>query len=332
VCANSKFKSIIYFAGEYKDLFKIIMKKQKRKVHMFNYKYFDKKSIFIIFMLLFSSMCFFSSPLYASSDDKEPPKIGNFAVTNSPSSLISFGQHIVSKNHGIVYFFADYFAGKRRHNTDLIPSLLYGVTDNFSVFFNVPIAASLKYDDNHSSGLEDMFLQTEYAFYSDKTCQYTELATLVANVTFPTGSSKKNPNTGIGTSSFLLGATYNRTYTDWYGFTSPGVILTTSDEGTKYGNQFLYQFGLGRNIFSINSEWTIALLVELNGNYTQKNKIRGTTDPNSGGNVINITPSLWISSNNLILQLGIGVPAVQHLNGQQNKNEYLLAANIGWSF
>ncbi|MDP4154025.1 MAG: hypothetical protein Q8929_00185 [Bacillota bacterium] len=310
---------------------------------MFIRKNFNTNRMFIFFIFLVCSMCFISSPLFANSgkkeppktgnsDKKEPPKTGNFAVSNTPSSLLSFGQHIVSENHGIVYLFADYFAGKKRHNTDLIPSLLYGVTDDFSIFFNVPIAANFKYDNHHSSGLEDMFLQMEYAFYSDKTRHYTELATLVANVAFPTGSTKKNPTTGFGSSSFLLGGTYSRTYTDWYGFTCPGVILTTSHHETKFGNQFLYQFGLGRNIFSIDSEWTVALLVEANGNYTQKNKINGTTDPNSGGNVVNVTPSLWISSNDLIIQLGIGAPAIQHLFGHQNKNKYLLTANIGWSF
>jgi hypothetical protein len=45
-----------------------------------------------------------------------------------------------------------------------------------------------------------------------------------------------------------------------------------------------------------------------------------------------ITPSLWISSEHLILQLGLGLPATQHLYGHQNKKDYLLAANLGWTF
>ena len=297
---------------------------------MFTFRGFPAHSIFGFFSFYFA--CIFNCPLIGSSNNNEPPKVGNFAVANTPSAFLGFGQHIISKNQVQLYLFTDYVEGKRKHNTDIIPQLLYGVTDDFSVFFNVPVAASLKYDAHKSSGLEDMFLQTEYAFYSDKTCRYTELATLVTSVSFPTGSIKKNPNTGLGASSLFIGTTYNRTYTDWYGFASPGVILTTSHEGTKVGNQFLYQLGIGRSIFSLESEYTIALLAELTGYYFQKNKIMGARDPNSGGKVINITPSLWFSTNDLIIQIGIGFPLTQHLNGQQNKNEYLLATNVGWTF
>ncbi len=73
-------------------------------------------------------------------------------------------------------------------------------------------------------------------------------------------------------------------------------------------------------------------MVEADGQYTGKNKINGVKDPNSGGNVLFITPSMWISSNHLILQLGAGVPVIQHLIGTQDKNSYLLALNIGWTF
>lgn len=273
-----------------------------------------------------------SLPLSANTEGTAPPKIGNFAVSITPSSLIGFGQHIIPKNEVDLFLYTDSFVGKKKHNVEIIPQLVYGMTDDFAVTLSVPIAANFKYDKNHSSGIEDMFVQTEYAFYSNKTCHYTELATLVTSVSFPTGSTKKNPNTGLGASAFLLGGTYNRTYTDWFGFTSPGVILTTSHEGTKVGNQFLYQVGLGRNIYSVPSEWTVALMAELTGNYSQKSKVRGLIDPNSGGTLINLTPSLWISSNNLLIQVGVGFPVAYHLNGKQHKNEYLIATNVGCSF
>jgi hypothetical protein len=304
-----------------------------------NFKH--KKIIFIIYLSLF----FLSLPACCKDDscntpkekvDKEesPLNIGNFALQTpqQPGPLLSFGQHIINENQSQFYSFADYFEGKRKHKVDIIPSILYGVTDDFSISFNVPIAANYKENKNHSSGWEDIFLQLEYAFYEDKTATFAEQATFVTSITFPTGSARKQPTTGFSSSSFFLGATFNRMYTDWFGFTSHGVLLTTSDEGTKFGNGFFYQFGLGRNILSVTSELIVSGMIEINGLYVKKDKIRKITDPNSGGNTVYITPSLWVSSKKLIVQLGFGLPATQHLFGNQKRNNYLLAANFGWTF
>lgn len=108
-----------------------------------------------------------------------------------------------------------------------------------------------------------------------------------------------------------------------------GADITTSDNGTKFGNQYLYQFGFGRNILGCKDKLIIALMVDIDGEYSEKDKINGVIDPNSGGNVVYITPSLWVSTKKLIFQLGVGYPIVQDLFGQQNKMNYLLIANLG---
>lgn len=60
--------------------------------------------------------------------------------------------------------------------------------------------------------------------------------------------------------------------------------------------------------------------IEFDGTQTEKNKIQGITDPNSGGNVIFVIPSIWLSSKQWIFQWGIGFPLVQNLNGHQDKS------------
>lgn len=128
----------------------------------------------------------------------------------------------------------------------------------------------------------------------------------------------------------FLGGTYNRTYTDWFVFTSHGVIFPTERQHTKFGNQFLYQFGLGRNLFNKNAKWIYAWMVEVDGQYFARNSMQGVTDRNSGGNIVYVTPSLWISSKQLILQFGVGFPITQHWYGNQNRETYLLASELGW--
>ncbi len=263
----------------------------------------------------------------------EPPKIGNFSLPTSqqPAALFGFGGNIIDKNEIQIYVFADDFYGKKKNTVDIIPSILFGITDDWSIFFNFPFTPRLRSESQHSKGLEDFFVQLEYAFYNKKTETYVDQATVLGNVTFPTGSEKKDPPTGFGSPSFFLGATYYRTWVDWFVFTSYGGVLTTSNHGTKFGDQFLYQFGVGRN-FPSPEGWIFAWMVELDGQYNKKNRIHGSIDPNSGGNAVFVTPSLWFSSKEILVQFGVSFPVNQNLFGKQTKFDYALNLNVGWSF
>lgn len=283
----------------------------------------------VLFVSILSIVFSFCTLIYA---DQEPPKIGNFALPNSqqPSPLIGFGENIIDKDQKQLFLFADDYAGVNEHYVDVIPSLLYGITDNVSIFINAPVAASYQSGNQHSAGIEDAFVQLEYAYYNKTTSTYVDQFTLIANVAAPTGSIQKNPYTGFGSPSYFLGMTFNRTYADWFVFGSPGADLTTAKNGTKFGNSFLYQIGFGKNITNING-WILAWMVEGDGTYTQKNRIRGTIDPNSGGNIVYVTPSIWASTKKLIFQFGAGLPVTQHFNGSQPHSTYLIAANFGWT-
>ncbi len=266
-----------------------------------------------------------------AKEEAAPPDIGNFALPASQQlgPLVSFGQNILLQNQVQLFLFADDYAGVNKHSIDLIPSVLYGITDNLSLFLNMPYAASYEQGSNKSTGFEDAFVQLEYAFYNGSTSCFADQATVVANVTVPTGSIQKNPSTGVGSPSFFLGTTFSRTFVDWYYFVSPGATFTTAKTGTKFGNSYLYQGGFGRNIANING-WLLAWMLEGDGTYTQKDRVQGSLDPNSGGNVIYLTPSFWASTKKLLFQLGAGWAVAQRLNGSQPQNTYLLAANLGW--
>jgi hypothetical protein len=108
-------------------------------------------------------------------------------------------------------------------------------------------------------------------------------------------------------------------------------VLTTADHKTKIGEQFLYQFGLGRNMCSPPG-WIYAWMVEIDGQYNKKNRFHGETDPHSGGNTIYVTPSLWVSSKDILFQFGVSFPINQNLFGKQGKFDYALNFNFAWSF
>ena len=290
-------------------------------------------------MRLLSLFCLMTfSFLYAddtshSKTIQEPPKEGNFSlpISQQPAALVGLGGNIIDAGEIQLYFFADDFLGKKRITSDAIPGILFGVTKDFTLFFNFPVAPAMRDGPYHSRGFEDFFVQAEYAFLNKSTKTSSDQATIVGNVTVPTGSIKKKPPTGFGSPSFFLGGTYYHTTVNWVFFTACGAILTTADKRTKFGDQFLYQLGIERYLPSPKGKIYAAML-EFTGQYNQKNRIKGITDPNSGGNIILVTPSVWYSTKNFLFQFGVSLPVNQNLFGQQRKFNYVLNLNLAWSY
>lgn len=261
-------------------------------------------------------------------------KVGNLAFPPSqqPSPLVSFGQNIINRKQAQAQLVVNEFRGENQYFVNINPAIIYAFTDSLSLFLVAPFAARYRQNNHHSSGPEDSIIQLEYAFYTKAYRTFYDQATIVANVTIPTGSAKKNPPTGIGANSFFIGGTYSRMEINWFYFVSAGGVMTTSSHRTQYGDQVLYQFGFGRRITNT-KEWLFDWMVEFDGTYSWKDRINGKINPNSGGNVIYITPSLWISSNeSLFLQFGMGFPVEQRLFGHQEKIDYALFFNSGWLF
>lgn len=154
---------------------------------------------------------FFFSLIYsicqATESLPEPPKIGNFALPSSqqPAALVGFGGNIIDAGEVQVYFFADDFEGHSKRTIDLMPGVLFGITDTCSIFFNFPYTPAIQDGRGHTSGPEDFYVQGEYTFYNKKTAFYSDEATFVANVTVPIGSALRKPPTGFGSPSFFIG-------------------------------------------------------------------------------------------------------------------------------
>lgn len=283
--------------------------------------------IFIIFLLLFSSL--------RSQEEKkpEPPKIGNFSLPASqqPSTLFGFGGNIIDPGEVQLFFFWDDFEGKRKTAIDFLPNIIFGVNENWSISFFFPFTPKYRDGRDRSSGLEDFYVETEYAIYNKSTYCYTDQATVLAALLVPTGSAFKNPNTGNGSPAVFLGSTFYRTYVCWIFFTNIGALFTTSENRIRFGNQYFYQFGASKN-FRSPKGWIYSAMLELDGQYIQKSRIDGFFDPNSGGSSVFVTPSLWISSKEFIFQFGVSFPVEQNLFGKQNKFDYVLNLDLTWSF
>src|SRR5690349_1693638 len=129
------------------------------------------KRLNCLLLLILSSM---------SAAEEEPPKVGNFSLRTSqqPGPLVGEAENIIDKGQKQLFIFADLLRGPDNYKSDLITSLLYGITDRFSVYVSLPFAPRNKEHHHHSSGWQDVFLQLEYAYYVKQTKAYVDQATI----------------------------------------------------------------------------------------------------------------------------------------------------------
>jgi len=264
----------------------------------------------------------------------EQPPVGNFALPTSqqPGPLIAFGQNVPEKGVLQAFIYGNQVKAEGISFSEIHPSLLYGITDRFSILVELPIAVKYKGLFATSRGVSDLVIQAEGVAYAREKTTKIEEITGVFHIGFPTGSIHKQPPTGLGSPTFFLGFTASHTDLAWYYFTSMGGVITTMYKNIKFGNQFLYQFGLGRNIGYKTDSWILNWLIELDGIYTQRTTVAGITECNSASNVVLVGPSVWFSSKKFIFQGGISAVVAQHAAFIQPKNKYLVSAYIGYTF
>jgi hypothetical protein len=281
----------------------------------------------VIWLIFFSTLA-----LYAREDVSVAT--GNFSLPTSqqPAPLFCFGQTVIDKGDILLYGYIDYLKGTRGSFTEVVPQLYYGITDNLSLGIGVPIAAKFKLNGRSSSGFEDLIVQLEYAFYNNDHPTHGTQLTFVTDVTFPTGSTKKTPVTGLGSPSFFLGLTASYMSTKWYLFASPGYIITTPHNNTHLGNQWLYQWGLGRNIYYVPSKRILTVLLEFFGTQGGLDTLPLKASQRLGGNNLFIGPSLWFATERLVLNAGIAFPAMQKISATNTKHKFLFACEAGWKF
>jgi hypothetical protein len=279
-------------------------------------------------------LIFWCVTLY-SARDPEPKHVfeGNLALHESqqPIPLFCFGQEIIGKGTIQIFGYNDFLYGKRDQAIEVIPSVLYGVTDYCTVSAVIPVAAQLKAFGKSSSGIEDIWLQGEIAWLSKEKKRSVLQSTLIASLFLPTGSDSKNPPTGNGSPSVFLGMTLSNMTTSWNGFISAGGLFAHDNSGKGNGNRFFYQAGCGKNITAIPQRLIVAAMLEMYGTVSSGMSTKTIRGPSFEDNALYIGPSLWCSTPHWTVQAGIIFPVYQKKLPHHHKNYLFTAVSIGYT-
>ncbi|WFU16759.1 transporter [Bradyrhizobium sp. CB3481] len=75
--------------------------------------------------------------------------------------------------------------------------------------------------------------------------------------------------------------------------------------------------------------YTLDLVLELNGEWHDKQRIAGIADPNSGGTTVYLSPGLRVGVDRFSGFVSFGVPVINQHNGVQSKPDYRILTGIG---
>jgi hypothetical protein len=184
--------------------------------------------------------------------------------------------------------------------------------------------------DGDSSGVGDMKVFGMWRFFEEAAT--TSNAGLLFGLSVPTGKDDVTDNQGErfeqefqpGSGSWdpFLGVAYSR------GFGRIGldasVTYTLINEGaqnTDLGDYLSYNLGMAY-AFTPDAQLRWNAVLELNGLWRDKQTIGPETDPNSGGNWVEVTPGVTLSGSSWGAFANFGIPIVNDPNGDQDKHGY----------
>ncbi len=72
------------------------------------------------------------------------------------------------------------------------------------------------------------------------------------------------------------------------------------------------------------------LLLELNGEITDKAVLNGSRRANTGGTEWFVSPGIFWTYRNFAIKSGIQIPVASNLNGTQNPSDYRFKATFEW--
>jgi hypothetical protein len=122
------------------------------------------------------------------------------------------------------------------------------------------------------------------------------------------------------------------------------VLYTVVSEGsqdTDLGDIFDYNFALSYRLgvghpntfFTEPGRFAWDLILELNGEWRDKEEVSGREDDNSGGNIVYLSPGVRLTGGRRwSLAASFGYPVVTDLNGDQVDPDYRVLSNLSFAF
>lgn len=210
--------------------------------------------------------------------------------------------------------------------------------------------------DSHgdAAGVGDLVLLSNWRIHHDEQLDVA----LQAGFEAPTGATRERDRgerlegefqPGSGSWDGLFGIAASRRFA---GFGVHANLLyklnTEGAQHTAIGDALFYNVGVVRTIRGVaddhhvhpthaqerapHGHLRIEAIIELNGERRWHNRIDGSKEPNSGGDVLYFSPGLRLSFGKLSAFVSGGIPVIDDAHGEQTDVDFRLIGGLGYAF
>jgi len=195
----------------------------------------------------------------------------------------------------------------------------FGVDDKLALFAVVPvIRRSMKIGNVKTtmSGLADAQIFARYQIYrKDGQGTTTRIAPFLG-VNIPTG---KTGQTSDGSTDIFGGLILTHASTDWGFGGQIRYVANGRKNGFERGNEksmdVSLQYRLNESRESVGSGGYLFAVLEANIAHSDRNKLAGNRDPNSGGTTAFLSPGLQYVTRRWVAEAAVRIPVIRDLNG-----------------
>lgn len=216
-------------------------------------------------------------------------------------------------------------AGRRRHQLELPQVFVYGPAERTALFFIVPVfyrdlnAATPR----RTGGVGDLTLLGRYEIFKRDWTLRTFRIALLGGLEIPSGD---NPFSSNSIDLPLGIVTSYQTHRNEFDIDFRYKINTES-RNVDHGDNFIYNLAYQHRVLpwrlpeaGVPNQFNAVL--ELNGEYTQRDGGTAADAANSGGHLLLLSPGLQYVTKRIILEASFQYPITQNPNGGQLKTSW----------
>lgn len=196
-------------------------------------------------------------------------------------------------------------------------------------------------DNGDQSGLGDAALFAQWKFH--EALESSFFTSLYFGAELPTGRTDEESSTGVrlepdhqpgsGSVDVFAGLAASKSFGT--STLAASVLYTLAGDGSQdsnLGDVLRVSAGWGWSAEAPENEPVWRWLLELNGQWHEKQELGGVSDANSGGMQLFLSPGVRVSwSDHLNWFVSVGLPLVQDLDGVQSETSFRASTGVGFS-
>ncbi len=255
----------------------------------------------------------------------------------APAGRTLFNRTVMIRSFVRIDNFAEGVPGQRVRGITNPYAIVWGAYPNLNLTFIAPLVTL---QSQNRTNLAGDFTTTSFA----DSALFARYDLLRKNV--PRGYTRLAPEVGIKVPS---GGVFSTGSTDaigalvfshvrdphWLIADTQFTFTTTNEEGLRLGNRWNYDLAYLYRLLPRAGPGLhqVFLVLEMNGEHIRRARLNGTRFPDSGGNLIFLSPGVeYLPTPRLVLEFSSPIPIGRDLNGSQLRPTSTYIVGIRWLF